>query len=96
MDGLAKERPSRNGAAATPLMKQPGAVLRAGQLTPIRQLVDESKLPAAKVRGHLLDCQRLSGREKERGGVPRKIQVLINIFSVRFFCPILTAILSAE
>lgn len=41
MDGLAKERLSRNQSATAPLTKQPGALLRAGQLTPIRQLVDE-------------------------------------------------------
>ena len=82
MDGLASERLSRNQTAATPLMEQRGAVLRAGQLTPVRQLADERKLPAVKVGNYLLDCQRLSGREKEHRCVPRKIQVFINIFSV--------------
>lgn len=42
-DGLAKERLSRNQSAAAPLTKQPGALPRSGQLTPIRQLVDERK-----------------------------------------------------
>lgn len=64
-----------------------GVILRAGQLTGVRQRADERQLPAVRAGNYLLDCQRLSGREKEHGCVARKIQVFINIFSVGFFLP---------
>lgn len=62
MEGLANERLSRNQTAAAAPLKQPGAaLLRAGQLTPVRQLAEERKLPAVKLGNYLLDCKRLGG-----------------------------------
>lgn len=58
MAAVANERLSRDESN-----EQPGAILRAGQLTPLRHRVDERKLPAVKVGWYLQGWQRLSGRE---------------------------------
>jgi len=81
MDGLAEEGLTGDQAAAPPVMKQPGAIPRAGPLTPAGQLVDGRELPAVKVGAYLLDCQRLSGKGTR---VCTQKNTGIYIFCVRF------------